>query len=273
MTLAADYAKLDQPEVTRRLFAPRLDPGGTPLPGAVDHLIAVADHVRVHARFHLAGPEDPNILFFHGNGEIVSDYDDVGPQFVAQHMSLLAVDYRGYGLSDGESTATAMLHDAHVIFSEVQRWLAAENRTGPLLVMGRSLGSAPALELAAEHGDAIAALIIESGFAFTAPLLECIGVDTVAAGITEADGFKNMLKITRCPQPTLIIHAQHDQIIPVSDADTLQVQSAAHSKELQVVPKADHNTIIARTGALYFQVIGRFASRIARAKKRPGRRR
>jgi len=273
-SLSVDYSKLDRPEVVKRLFAPRLEPvggGAGEGGGGLDHAIEVEAGIRIGCRFHLAGPEDPNILFFHGNGEIAVDYDDAGPDFVAHGMSLLAVDYRGYGRSDGIPTATNLLADAHAIFREIRSWLREQGRTGPLLVMGRSLGSAPALELAAEHGADIDGLIIESGFAFTMPLLECIGVDTAALGLTESDGFRNMVKIGRYTKPTLIIHARNDRIIPVRDAETLQIQSPARGKEFQIVPGADHNNIMAVTGKLYFQVIGRFAARIARARKRPRR--
>jgi len=43
--------------------------------------------------------------------------------------------------------------------------------------MGRSLGSAPAIELAAAHADRVCGLIIESGFAFAGPLLRLLGID------------------------------------------------------------------------------------------------
>jgi fermentation-respiration switch protein FrsA (DUF1100 family) len=128
--------------------------------------------------------------------------------------------------------------------------------------MGRSLGSACALELAASYETDISGLIIESGFAHTVPLLNCLGIDTQALGITETDGLKNVEKIAQFAKPTLIIHAQHDQFIPVMSAEILQVQCAARSKEFQMVPGADHNTIMMRTGKLYFETIKRFTDKI-----------
>ena len=75
-----DYSKLDQPKVLQALFHPRHEARSTPPPhNAVDVDIPVDKGIQVHARFHLASEEDPNILFFHGNGEIVSDYDEIGP--------------------------------------------------------------------------------------------------------------------------------------------------------------------------------------------------
>ena len=256
------YAKLDQPGVVEILFHPRKESDSTPPPGAIDYEIAVEEGVRVGARFHMADTTAPNILFFHGNGEIVGDYDSIGPMYNEHGLSFLAVDYRGYGRSGGTPTVTSMMLDAHVIFKEIRNWLNNEKRTGPLVVMGRSLGSACALELAASYEQDMSGLIIDSGFPHTVPLLNCLGVDTQSLGITEADGFRNIQKIGQFAKPTLIIHAQHDQFIPVMSAEILQVQCIARSKEFQMVPGADHNTILLRTGKHYFENIKRFINKM-----------
>ncbi|MFC1523602.1 alpha/beta hydrolase [Thermodesulfobacteriota bacterium] len=266
MTTSFGYAKLDQPEVLSILFHPRKESPQTPPDGVVDLQIPVDDGVEIGARLFLAGEEDPNILFFHGNGETIYDYDSIGPYFSAVGLNFLAVDYRGYGNSTGEPGAASMLRDAHVILKEMKQWLKDHNRTGPIVVMGRSLGSASALELAgADEGD-IAGLIIESGFSHTLPLLINLGLDIRALEITEADGFKNLQKISGYPKPTLIVHAQNDQIIPLTSAEILQVHSPAKSKEYQVVPGADHNTIFEVTGKMYFEAMKRFTNKITGVK-------
>ena len=256
------YGKLDQPGVIQFLFHPRKEVDSEPPPGTIDYEIIVEGGVGIGARFHMAGVEDPNILFFHGNGEIVSDYDSIGPMYNEHGLSLLAVDYRGYGRSGGVPTVTSMMGDAHVIFKEVQNWLKDGNRTGPFLVMGRSIGSACALELAASYQDEISGVIIESGFAHTVPLLNCLGVDTQALDITEADGFKNLQKIAQFAKPTLTIHARYDQFVPVMSAEMLQVQCPARSKEFHMIPGADHNTVMLRAGKEYFKIIKRFTDKI-----------
>ena len=256
------YAKLDQPEISLFLFHPREEVDSSPPPGAIDCDIIVEEGVRVGARFHIGGVEDPNILFFHGNGEIVSDYDSIGPIYNEHGLNLLAVDYRGYGRSGGVPTGTSMMRDAHVIFKEVRQWLQDAKHTGPLIIMGRSLGSACAIELAASDEGDISGLIIESGFAQTVPLLNCLGIDTQVLGITEADGFKNAQKIAQFAKPTLIIHAQYDQLVPVMSAEILQVECAARSKEFHMIPGADHNTVMMRAGKVYFEIMKRFTNKI-----------
>ena len=120
----------------------------------------------------------PNVLFFHGNGEIVADYNDLGPLYISNGLNFMPVDYRGYGRSTGRPTVAAMMMDCHSIFEFTKRWLRDNGYTGRFIVMGRSLGSAPALELASHYKDQIDGLIVESGFAYTGPLLALVGINT-----------------------------------------------------------------------------------------------
>ena len=142
-----DYSPLDRPEILMFLFHPRPEwtgsRGGGP---GEDVLIPVENEIVVAGRFHLVDTAAPNILFFHGNGEIVADYDEMGPLYNRTGINFLPVDYRGYGRSTGEPTITAMMRDGHIIFDFVKEWLKQRDCNGPFLLMGRSLGSASVLE-------------------------------------------------------------------------------------------------------------------------------
>ena len=86
--------------------------------------------------------------------------------------------------------------------------------------MGRSLGSASVLELAAAYPEKVAGLIIESGFALAGPLLQLLGVNPASLGFTEESGFNHLAKIRTWHKPLLIIHAEFDHIIPFSDGSS-----------------------------------------------------
>lgn len=262
MTTELGYDKLDQPEILAVLFHPRQEERMQAPAGAIDYQVVVDEGIHVGARFFMAGKKDPNILFFHGNGEIVSDYDTVGPLYNEHGLNFLAVDYRGYGTSSGAPTTSLMMRDGHVVFKDVRQWLEDGEYTGPMIVMGRSLGSACALDLAVSFERDVSALVIESGFAHTVPLLQSLGVDTEALGITEADGFKNLQKIEQVTKPSLQIHGRYDAVIPVTSAELLQVYCAARGKEFHVIPGADHNNILAKAGKIYFELIKRFANKV-----------
>ena len=103
-----DYSLLDQPAISNILFHPRPELGHS-MSATNDSriMIAVEADIHVGARFHLSAKSGANILFFHGNGEIVADYDDFGHIINQMDINFLAVDYRGYGRSTGQPTVTA----------------------------------------------------------------------------------------------------------------------------------------------------------------------
>ncbi len=258
-------AALDRPEVLFNLFHPRPETEGRYHGPAQDLMIPVAPQVAVGARFHIRSATNPNLLFFHGNGEIVADYDELGPLFNARGLNLLAVDYRGYGRSSGHPSVSALLADSHTILDYTRGWLGANGQTGPLVVMGRSLGSAAVLELAHSRSGEIDGLVVESGFALATPLLRLLGIDPDRIGFEEAQGFRNIDKIKTFSGPTLIIHAEFDHIIPFRDGEALYATSPAAHKELLRIPGANHNDIFLRGMADYLDAVERFG-RLCRAR-------
>lgn len=246
-TSRIDYSHLDRPEILRALFHPRAEYGGAAkASGARNVLIPVDEDTVVGGRFHVAHPAGPNILFFHGNGEIAADYDEMGPLYNRLGLNFLAVDYRGYGRSTGSPTITAMMRDCHRIFDFSLKWLKGQRYTGPLIVMGRSLGSASALELASRCKERPAGLIVESGFAYTGPLLRLLGVNPEPIGFKEEEGLGNLEKIKTWDKPALIIHAQFDHIIPFAEGEALYHACPWPDKTLLKIPGANHNDIFVR---------------------------
>jgi pimeloyl-ACP methyl ester carboxylesterase len=250
------YPAFDKPGIGRLLFYPRRESGGLPC-GDYERLsIPVGKAILVDARFYEADQRAPTILFFHGNGEIVADYDDVGAIYRRMGINYLPVDYRGYGLSTGTPTVTTVMRDALVSFEFVTGWLAGHGFTGPLVVMGRSLGCAPALEVAFHFEARMAGLIIESGFGHILPLLKLMGIDDPE--LTEETGPNNLEKIRHVKKPTLVIHARYDQIIPISEGKGLYHASVAPEKFFLEIPGADHNDIFLRGMQIYLKTIDTF---------------
>ena len=265
----ADYTALDKPDVLMFLFHPRREHGVSQprspvspleIPGMTDVQVPVEEHTVVGARFHLKDRSHANILFFHGNGEIAADYDDIAPFYNRIGINFLAVDYRGYGRSTGHPTVTSMMRDSHTIFRFVTEWLSQNGFTGPLILMGRSLGSASAIELAEAHADRVCGLIVESGFAFAGPLLRLLGVDPAAIGFREERTFRHLAKLAQFRGPVLVIHAEFDHIIPFSDGQALFEASASPNKTLLKIPRANHNDILAHGFQDYFAAVQRLVA-------------
>ncbi len=259
------YSKIDRPEILAHIFHPYSE-AVTPLPpGASDLDIEVEPGVNIGCRFYCADPLAPTILYFHGNGETVGDHDPIGPHYNEVGINLLVTDYRGYGRSGGSPSVTSMFNDGEILFLEARKWLLEQGCSGSLFLMGRSLGSACAIDLAAKFSDDIKGLIIESGFADTLPLARSLGLKEEDSGITEDDGFNNRAKIALVTKPTFILHGARDAMIPAVEAEKLQSFCGAKNKEFQVVPGADHNSLMAVAGKLYFQAIKQFIDKITGA--------
>lgn len=251
-----DKNPLDNPAYAAAVFFPRPDmPFGPEAKGARDHLFELEQGVRSRLRLFFAESTAPTILFFHGNGETGRDYDLAADEFRAVPVSLAVAEYRGYGPSTGNPSLRNILRDAHRTLDELKKILVAEKRSGPLIVMGRSLGSAPAIELASSRSEDVDALIVESGFARVVPLLELVGVPARSLGIEEAHGPQNLEKIGRVTMPTLIMHAADDEIIPFGDAELLLQARKAQETIFLKVPRAGHNDIQLRAGTSYFEHI------------------
>jgi len=258
-----DYAILDRPEILMYLFHPRPEFGrSVSASGHKDFMIPVEADIAVGARLHVAGKSACNILFFHGNGEIVADYDDFGRMMNQLGINFLAVDYRGYGRSTGQPTVTAMMRDCHMTFDFVKKWLQKNDYPGPLVLMGRSLGSASVLELAMHYAAGIDGLIVESGFAYAGPLLALLGIDIAEIGFKEDKGFGNIDKIHAFTKPTLIIHAEADHIIPFSDGEALFEACSATDKTFLKISGADHNDIFMRGLKDYMAAVTKFTQRL-----------
>ncbi|MDQ5985679.1 MAG: 2-succinyl-6-hydroxy-2,4-cyclohexadiene-1-carboxylate synthase [Syntrophus sp. SKADARSKE-3] len=239
-----DYSVFDRPEILRYLFYPRPEwnisvTGGQGIPLTMP----ISEDVIIGGQFHESARDAANILFFHGNGEVVTDYSDIAHFYQEKGINFIPVDYRGYGRSTGYPTVTFMMKDCHTIFSFVKKFLQKQGYTGPLVIMGRSLGSASALELAVSYPDEIDGLIIESGFAFIGPLLAIMGINMMSMGITEDMGFRNLDKVRGYDKPSLFIHSQYDHIIAHSEGVSLYEASPARIKKFLTIANANHNNI------------------------------
>jgi alpha-beta hydrolase superfamily lysophospholipase len=227
----------DSPAFTERLFFPRGD-ASPPPDGAVDDFVEVGG-ASLHVRYHGVSPERRTLLLFHGNGEVVGDYDDSAGLFAAAGFGLAVVDYRGYGQSTGTPTLRSAIADAHVILGAVHATAAA-----PIVVMGRSLGSACAADLYGKNLPIVAGVVIESGLADLAGLVRRRGMEPPATFTDEERAlFDPLPKLARGTAPLLVMHGERDTMIASSEAETTFAKAGTKQKKLVIVPGRGHNDV------------------------------
>lgn len=250
---------LEEPDIARVLFHPRReDPAAIPARGVQPVYFEVEPGLAVGGMLHASAATAPATLFFHGNGEIAAEYAEIAKQYTDLGITFLVADYRGYGRSGGAPTAGALLADAVAVFDGLESvW--EEHGLAPegVYVMGRSLGTVCAIEIASQRGDRLAGLIIESGFADTFSLVARLGGDP-RCGSEEEDGFRNAQKIESIEARTLVIHGEEDRIIPASEGKELYERSAAPDKHLELIPQSGHNDLFYFGFDQYFSAMRRF---------------
>lgn len=251
-----DYRLLDRPEFVQFIFYPRREHTDPP-PNSMDFKIEVDQGVSITCRFYVNNTQSPSILFFHGNGEVVSDYNFIGPIYNQIGANLFVADYRGYGASTGRPSFSTMVADSHRIYTRFVEILREGGYSNRKFVKGRSLGSVSAIELAAQYGSEFQGLIIESGFASTLRLMTRLGFPPEILGIKDP-GFPNLSKIRQVHLPTLIIHAECDSLIPLDQAKDLYENVGTTQKDLLVIPDADHNDLLMRGMQEYFRAVEDF---------------
>lgn len=252
---------LDNPFVLSQAFYPRAanpeDGFRSTAPGVYSGTIPVEKDVVLGYRLYAHVLDAPVMVFFHGNGEIAPDYDYIAPYYHNRtNASLLVIDFRGYGWSTGKPTFHALLADCTPIYAALPGILTQANlANSPRFIMGRSMGSVPAIHLAHQHPEGFKGLVIESGFARVFDLARLWGF-MVPANLPDPLG--NLGKVKSLPIPLLIIHGNEDELIPVSHGQAFYDASPSAQKTILRVPGAGHNNLLAVAPQAYFEALAKF---------------
>jgi alpha-beta hydrolase superfamily lysophospholipase len=244
----------DSPNFNQRLFYPRPMVSRAP-EGAQDHLVSVDGEV-LHVRWYGRPKQRHTLLLFHGNGEVVADYDPFARRFAECGANLVVADYRGYGKSTGIPTLRNILADAH----EILRW-ATNAGASPLIIMGRSLGSACAAELYPQPPDCVVGFVWESGAIDLDALVRRRGL-TPPRTFSGPDRrtFDPGPKLARGRSPLLVLHGSQDSLIAPSEAERAVHLAGAQDKALCFIPGRGHNDLM--YSPLYWQHLAEFFARL-----------
>ena len=252
-----DYSVLDNLEGSGRSFYPQRHWTEAP-EAAVDYGIPVDDGVVLSSRFHAVGKENPTVLFFYGNGETAAGYDVIAPLYNQIGANFFVADYRGYGASGGSPTFSTMLSDARKVLDQLCAELVEQSFTGPVYVMGRSMGRHAAGELAVTAAEHINGVIIESGRPNLGRFTE--GLDLESAQALE-DAYHE--KFYSIDIPALVIHGERDELAPLADAVGMHERMRTTDKHLEIIPGAGHNDLMYVGIQQYFGALQTFMARYA----------
>ncbi|MES2783859.1 MAG: alpha/beta hydrolase [Pseudomonadota bacterium] len=173
------------------------------------------------------------LIYFGGNAEDVSaSLTPIAAAF--PDRSVFLMHYRGYGGSTGSPSEQALHADARALFD-----LASVSHKD-IVVIGRSLGSGVAVQLAADRP--VSRLVLVTPFDSVAAIAAS-QFPYMPVGLLLRDRFDSAGVAGKVKAPTLVVAAEHDEVIPRSSAQRLLTQFAPGVANLQVVPGTGHNTI------------------------------
>ena len=197
------------------------DPGGAEAAGMTAVKTAAADGIAVTHWY--AAPRDalPVILLFHGNGGTVADLEPWAAAFHSRGWGVVLADYRGYSGNPGEPSEIGVYADARAILAWLRQQGVDDRR---LVILGWSLGSGVAVQMALEHHPA--ALVL---FAPYTSLVDVAAAEYPVFPVRSlmSDRFDSMSKITGIGAPLMIVHGEADDVIPAAMGRSL----LAHADE------------------------------------------
>ncbi len=207
--------------------------GGRVVGPGVDLQLRAADGTRLQARYIERRGADRLLLYFHGNAGNLADRSDLLPIFSDFGTHVLALEYRGYGQSDGHPSERGLYQDANAAYEWAVARIAPEN----VIVFGESLGGGPACELASTRK--VGGLILLSTFTSIADMAARQFPWLPVRWLVRTK-FDNAVKIGKVTAPKLFVHSRTDEVVPFEMGERL-FNAASQPKHHSWLDRGGHN--------------------------------
>jgi fermentation-respiration switch protein FrsA (DUF1100 family) len=191
------------------------------------------------------------LLWFHGNAGNLAHRADLMLELARLPAQVFIVDYRGYGRSDGRPSEEGLYRDARAAWRYLRDQGGVE--ADRIVILGKSLGGAAAVDLAAEVSPA--GLILESSFV-SVPEMAARHYPFIPRWFVRTK-MDSLSKIERVRCPILVIHSPDDEIVPYEQGRRL-FEAAGGDKRFLEVPGAHHNELWLVGGADYLRALREF---------------
>ena len=159
------------------------------------------------------GIPGPTIVFAHGNGELIEDWESEMGRVAEVGVRALLVEFPGYGHSEGRPSRSTIRETFTLAFD----WLVGRDDVDAdrIVAFGRSMGGGAAGDLSLDRP--VRALVLQSTFSSAA----AIARESMVPGFLVRDRFDNQRAVSDFSGPILLMHGIEDDVIPYSHAETL----------------------------------------------------
>ena len=249
----------------RLAFFPHHGEDVTPRSSGVDyeaHVIVTSDGERLILWRLPRRDARATVVYFHGNGGNLSMWCDVLVGLWRRHFEVVAIDYRGYGLSTGRPSEPGLYRDVDATLQFVHQ--SARRADIPLLYWGRSLGATMAAYAASRRAPD--GVILENGFPHMRAVLETNPLLWLLSWLSTYR-FATADWMASVTQPALVIHGDRDSVIPYRLGQRLHTELQG-PKKFVTIPGGDHNEALPADPAVYWGAIETFVAEIASASGR-----
>ncbi len=259
--------QLDKSGIKARLFEKKISKNDT-APEEVLHFWDNEGH-RLTARVFPKEPSNPHVLYFPAEYETEETLKRLAEGFGSINFTFIAFEYPEFGLSQGEFSFLTIFDKASLFFDSVKEWMKEAKRNGGLVIMGRSIGSAVAINEACKREKDLLCLVIESGFSSGMQFLEHSGIEPEL--IPEGPIFGNRKKMARFKKPVLFIHSSRDEIQTLPEVEWLVAESRSKATQFQIAPSGTRRELAGAAGGIYFEILEQYIN--LRRGVRPSRKR
>jgi fermentation-respiration switch protein FrsA (DUF1100 family) len=220
-----------------------------------DVQLRAEDGTRLHAWFIPHPRPTHTLLFLHGNAGNISHRGSSIEIFNRLGLSVLILDYRGYGQSKGEPTERGLYMDARAAWRHLTEERALD--PGEILIFGRSLGASVAADLASRTQPA--GLILESGFSSARDMARHLypGLHHVLLRRFELDSLSRLAQVQA---PVLVLHSRDDEIVPYALGRRLFEAAPGPKSFVELI--GDHNSGFLATQPDYERSLAAFIARL-----------
>ena len=209
--------------------------------------VTTDDAVKLHGWYMPLPSSRFTVLHFHGNAGNISHRLSLYRQWQAMGLSVYAIEYRGYGQSEGEPGEAGIYNDARAAWRDLTKRLSLKPEQ--VIIAGRSLGAAVAAKLASEVKAA--GVVLETPFtsipdmaAYHYPMLPLRWL------VRSQYDVETMVKSLH--MPLLLISAGNDEIVAAGMAE--RIFAAANEPKIQQLLTGGHNDFDMRSDRAYSKV-------------------
>jgi fermentation-respiration switch protein FrsA (DUF1100 family) len=217
---------------------PAAEPVG--LTGARAAVLEASDGLPLTVWLKDPTPGRPVVLFFIGNGGVLAAHAPLMDRLATQGFGIAALNYRGAGGAPGQPSQEAITADALALYDGLDALLGIPVAPGERVIWGASLGAAVAVQVAARREAG--ALVLESPFNRLCEAAQIHYPIFPVCLILPYERWDSASAIRRVASPTLILHGEADEVIPISQGRKL-FAAAPEPKRMIAYQDRGHNDL------------------------------